>query len=173
MHHVILTAIGPDRPGLVDEISEYVFGRGGNIEDSRMVNLRGRFAVMMLIGGESNALEKLRADAASVSKQTALQVELYDAPPAHKPGTAMAYRLTGTAIDQPGLVNRVAKLLRGMNVNIESLETLLRPAPYTGSPMFEMELILSVPQSTPVNQLRQNVAKACDELNIDWKLDRA
>jgi glycine cleavage system transcriptional repressor len=173
MHHLILTAIGPDRPGLVDQISEYVFARAGNIEDSRMVNLRGRFAVMMLIGGESNALEKLRADGGLLAKETALAIELHDAPPAHKSGTAVAYRLTGTAIDQPGLVNRVAKLLRGMNVNIESLETMLRPAPYTGAPMFEMELILSVPQSTPVNQLRQSVATACDELNIDWKLDRA
>ena len=173
MHHVILTAIGPDRPGLVDQISEYVFARAGNIEDSRMVNLRGRFAVMMLIGGDSTALDKLRAEAAALSKQTALEVELHDAPPGHRGGTAVAYRLTGTTIDQPGLVNRIAKLLRGMNVNIESLETQLRPAPYTGSPMFEMELILSVPQATPVNQLRQIVGNACDELNIDWKLERA
>jgi len=172
MHHLILTAIGPDRPGLVDQISEYVFARGGNIEDSRMVNLRGRFAVMMLVGGDFASLEKVRADRSALTTLTALNIELHDAPPPAKHGTAVPYRLTGTAIDQPGLVNRVAKLLREMNVNIESLETQLRPAPYTGAPMFEMELILSVPHATPVSQLRQNVAKACDELNIDWNLER-
>src|SRR5688572_18728250 len=51
MTHVILTAIGTDRPGLVDEVSRYIFDRGGNIEDSRMVNFRGQFAMMVLVGG--------------------------------------------------------------------------------------------------------------------------
>jgi glycine cleavage system regulatory protein len=37
--------------------------------------------------------------------------------------------------------------------------------------MFEMELVLSVPKSTPVSMLRQRVGTACDELNIDWELE--
>jgi glycine cleavage system regulatory protein len=51
MNHAILTAIGTDRPGIVDEVSQFIFDRGGNIEDSRMVNLRGQFAIMVLVGG--------------------------------------------------------------------------------------------------------------------------
>ena len=31
----VLTAIGEDRPGLVEEVSEFVFARGGSIENSR------------------------------------------------------------------------------------------------------------------------------------------
>jgi len=58
-----------------------------------------------------------------------------------------------------------------MNVNIESLDTQLRPAPVTGAPMFEMELVLSVPKSTPISALRQRVGATCDELNIDWELE--
>lgn len=30
--YAILTAIGADRPGIVDEVSEFIFDRGGNIE---------------------------------------------------------------------------------------------------------------------------------------------
>jgi glycine cleavage system transcriptional repressor len=44
--HAILTAIGADRPGLVEEVSQFIFAHGGNIADSRMVNLRGQFAMM-------------------------------------------------------------------------------------------------------------------------------
>jgi glycine cleavage system transcriptional repressor len=46
-HHAILTATGPDRPGLVDEVSQFLFECGANIEDSRMVNLRGHFAMVV------------------------------------------------------------------------------------------------------------------------------
>ena len=52
MAHAILTALGIDRPGLVDEVSRFIYDRGGNIEDSRMVNLRGQFAIMVLVGGD-------------------------------------------------------------------------------------------------------------------------
>ena len=55
-------------------------------------------------------------------------------------------------------------------VNIESLETRLSPAPYTGSPVFEMEAVLAVPRSTPINRLRQKLGEACDGMNMDWEL---
>jgi len=37
----VLTAIGEDRPGLVEEVSEFVSARGGSIENSRMANMQG------------------------------------------------------------------------------------------------------------------------------------
>ena len=82
----------------------------------------------------------------------------------------MPYRLVGTCIDQPGLVHRLSHLLREMNVNIESLETRLTPAPYTGAPMFELDAVLSVPRTTQLSQLRQRLAANCDEVNMDWDL---
>jgi len=173
MPHAILTAIGADRPGLVDEVSQFIFDRGGNIEDSRMVNLRGQFAIMVLVGGAEEVFGRMRQEMPDLSRQTALHAELREAQHAPASGAALPFRLTGTGLDQPGLVHRVAHLLRGLQVNIESLDTRLRPAPYTGAPMFEMELILSVPRTTSLSQLRQNISSLCDELNIDWALEPA
>jgi glycine cleavage system transcriptional repressor len=170
--HAILTAIGTDRPGLVDEVSQFIFDRGGNIEDSRMVNLRGQFAMMVLVAGSSDVLARVQGDLGSLS---GLHAELRPAAAGERTGAAGAqalpYRLRGTGIDQAGMVHRVAHVLREMNVNIESLDTQLRPAPVTGAPMFEMELVLSVPKSTPISALRQRVGATCDELNIDWELE--
>jgi glycine cleavage system transcriptional repressor len=175
MPHVILTAIGGDRAGLVDEVSEFAFSRGANIEDSRMVNLRGQFAMMVLLGGNEQTVSRLRADLPQLSNQTSLHAELHEAKPTtptNVGGTEAApFRLTGTALDQPGLVHRISHLLRELHVNIESLETRLRPAPYSGAPMFDMELILLVPRTTSLSQLRQNLGKHCDELNVDWELE--
>lgn len=174
MPHALLTAIGADRPGLVEEVSQFIFDRGGNIEDSRMVNLRGQFAIMLLVGGANETLDRLRQDVAALSRQSGLHAELRPAsevPAGAVP--ALPFRLTGTGIDQPGLVHRLAHLLRGMQVNIESLESRLTAAPYTGAPMFEIELILSVPRTTPLKRLRQQVGSLCDELNVDWTLEPA
>src|SRR3954468_10349289 len=172
--HAILTAVGTDRPGLVDEVSQYIFDRGANIEDSRMVNLRGQFAMMVLVGGTADVLSRVQNDLAALGKH-GLHAELRPAAAGERAGgagaQALPYRLRGTGIDQAGMVHRVAHVLREMNVNIESLDTQLRAAPVTGAPMFEMELVLSVPNSTPLSALRQRVGATCDELNIDWELE--
>ena len=169
--HAILTAIGPDRPGLVDEVSEFIYQRGGNIEDSRMVNLRGQFAMMVLFGGDEKTVAQIRSEMWQLGQQSGLQTDLRPAGPATAPmGDALPYRLTATAIDQPGLVHRISHLLRSASVNIESMETRLTAAPYTGAPMFEMDLILSVPRQTSLAGLRQKLSGLCEELNIDFQL---
>lgn len=173
MDHAILTAIGTDRPGIVDELSQFIFDRGGNIEDSRMVNLRGQFAIMVLIGNASDAGARIARDLPEFSKKSGMQAELRPVGPERaKPESpdALPYRLIGTGIDQPGLVHRISHLLRELNVNIESLETRLTPAPYTGAPMFELEAVLAVPRATQLSQLRQKLRMACDEINMDWDL---
>jgi glycine cleavage system transcriptional repressor len=188
MTHAILIAVGSDRPGLVDEVSQFIFDHGGNIEDSRMVNLRGQFAMMLLVAGEESTFQRLRDDLSDFSARTDLHAELRPAgktapagtagaaPASEKPaeaGHALPYHLTVTALDQPGLVHRIAHALRALQANIESLETHLAPAPITGAPLFEMELTLALPAPIPLSKLRQTLASVCDELNVDWVLERA
>src|SRR3954465_9249502 len=112
--HAILTAIGADRPGLVDEVSQFIFDRGGNIEDSRMVNLRGQFAMMVLVGGSEEALRKVELELDALAHSSRLRAEVQPAEAERTPATrdAIPYRLTATAIDQQGLVHRIAHVLR-------------------------------------------------------------
>src|SRR5437763_1554408 len=49
MPQLIITAVGPDRPGIVGELSAHLHAAGANLLDSRMVNLRGEFAMMILL----------------------------------------------------------------------------------------------------------------------------
>ena len=170
--HLILSAIGSDRPGLVDEVTEFIFHRGGNIEDSRMVNLRGQFAMMVLIGCSEAVMSKVRSDLPQLVQKSRLHVELRPAGQSVEPRAAAArpYKLVATAMDQPGLVHRVSHLLRSMEVNIESLDTRLSAAPITGAPVFEMTLTLAVPQQTPIAKLREKLGQLCDEANIDWEM---
>jgi glycine cleavage system transcriptional repressor len=185
MAHAILTAIGVDRAGLVDEVSGYILDRGGNIEDSRMVNLRGQFAMMLLVGGDEAVVRRIGDERSRLEELSGLHVDVRPAPEPPKAtsggatGTvgaapqAMPLRFVATAVDRAGIVHRLSHLLREMNVNIESLDTRLTAAPYTGAPVFEVEAVLSVPRGTPVSQLRQKLGAAGDELNMDWELGPA
>jgi glycine cleavage system transcriptional repressor len=167
----VLTAIGKDRPGLVEEVSEFVFARGGSIEDSRMANMHGQFAIVMLISATQETIDRVTAELDTLSEQAGIQVQLTPAAPVGA-GTKprLPYRLTGRALDQAGLVHQVANALRSLNVNIESLETTLEAAPVTGAPVFAMDLVIAVPEDTPIRKLRDELGQVCDSLNIDWQL---
>jgi glycine cleavage system transcriptional repressor len=170
--HIVLTTIGDDRPGLVDEVSRYVFERGGNVEDSRMVNLHGQFVIMMLVAGDETSMGRLQDGLGVLRRESRLHAELRAADFEARTGGAEAlpYRLTATAVDQPGLVQPLAHLLAGHGVNIESMQTRLAEAPITGTPVFAMELVVSVPRAQPIGELRAELARLCDDLNLDWQL---
>jgi len=170
-HYSILSAIGADRPGLVDEVTRHVLAWGGNVEDSRMVNLHGQFAIMMLVAGSPELRSCLQGSAETLEAASGLHVEVRDADFAPAGATpALPYRLTTWAMDHPGLMQSVTHLLGELGINIERADSTLRPAPYTNTPLFEMELTISLPAATHVAEVREALGRLCDDLNIDWQL---
>jgi glycine cleavage system transcriptional repressor len=168
--HAVLTAIGTDRPGLVEEVSEFVLAGGGTIGDSRMANLHGQFAIMMSIGGTAETIDRLRGGLDALGSGTRLHIQLTAVTSPGVQPPRLPFRLTGRALDQPGLVHVVANVVRSFNANIESMDTTLEPAPITGAPVFSFDLTVAVPIDTSVATLREEIARACDPLNIDWHL---
>ncbi|HHU9887380.1 TPA: ACT domain-containing protein, partial [Escherichia coli] len=47
-HYLVITALGADRPGIVNTITRHVSSCGCNIEDSRLAMLGEEFTFIML-----------------------------------------------------------------------------------------------------------------------------
>jgi glycine cleavage system transcriptional repressor len=168
----VLTAIGHDRPGLVEEVTAFVLERGGSIEESRMANLLGRFAIAMLVTGDAAAVERITADVEQLTALTGVDARFtpVDDPRAGEP--KQTYRLLAEAFDQPGLVHEVADVFRRHGVNIETLDTTLRSAPETGAPLFAIDAVVAVPGDTLDPVLEQDLDSACEAMNISWTLTK-
>lgn len=170
--YLLLSAIGPDRPGLVDEVSEKVGARGLNIEGSRMAVLGGEFAIIMLLCGDAPAAERLVAEIADLHA-TGLQVFLKStiSPAERALGSSLPYRLVVSGMDHQGIVHEISRLLHRYQVNIEALETRVEPAPVSGTPIFTMEASVAVPASIKVRDLRAALVERGDELNVDLEFE--
>ena len=72
----ILTAVGPDRIGLVEKISEFIAQRRCNIEDSKMAVFCGEFALIVLISGAGEDLKKIGDQYGQLAEQTGLNISL-------------------------------------------------------------------------------------------------
>jgi len=74
-------------------------------------------------------------------------------------------------MDHPGIVHNISDFLSSRNLNIEEIETKTYPAAHTGTPMFSLEMIVSVPADSSVKQLRDEFIIFCDDLNLDASLE--
>lgn len=174
MQELVITAVGPDRPGLIGKLTAPLYEAAANVADSRMVNLRGQFAIILLAEVPPSGVERVRTRIAQVGEELGLTVGFTGnearAKGAHTVG--VPFRLRTFAMDQPGLVHRITDLLQRHGVNVEELATRSQPRPETGAPLFSMELQITVPPSLPIRTLRHDLETLCDELNCDLELSQ-
>ena len=172
-NHLILTAIGPDRVGLVQKISEFISRHGCNIEDSKMAGFCGEFAVIVLISGEGGNLLKIGRDYRAIEAETGLAISIKTPSTRNPPESFLPYKLTVSCMDHPGIVYQISGALSSAGINIESMETKTYAAPVSGTPIFQLEANLPVPTRTNINQLRQRFGEIQREENIDIELTAA
>jgi glycine cleavage system transcriptional repressor len=169
-NHLILTAVGPDRIGLVEKISQFIARHGCNIEDSKMAVFCGEFALIILISGESGNLFKVANDYRELEIETGLAISI-KTPAARKPPESyIPYTLTASCMDHPGIVYQISAILSSFGINIESMETKTYAAPVSGAPIFRLEADISVPSKININSLRERFAEIRKQENIDIDL---
>jgi glycine cleavage system transcriptional repressor len=173
MAQLVVTAIGPDRPGLVGQFTGHLHDAGANLADSRMVNLRGQFAMIVLVEGSEAVIQMLRQTLPGAGAKIGLAVTLAPQAAGAAPIPGVPYRLKVYSMDQPGIVHRVSDLLRQQQVNIEELQTRLESAAFAGTPLFTMTARLTVPPGVSVRTLREAIGTLCEPLNCDVDLEPA
>jgi glycine cleavage system transcriptional repressor len=173
MAQLIISAVGPDRPGIVGELTGHLHSAGGNILDSRMVNLRGQFAMMILVECPDAASAKLRDDLPAVGNRMGLNLEVTPQEAVAQPQPGIPYKLKTYSMDQPGIVARLTGVLRSLGVNIEELEARQESAAFAGSALFTTEMRITVPPGVPLGKLRAELEGVGNELNCDVDLDPA
>ena len=173
MDQWVVTAVGPDRPGLVGELTGHLHAAGANLLDSRMVNLRGQFALVLLMECPGSAGRELARTLPEAAGRMGMRLTVTHQPEAARSAQGMPFRLKTYSLDQPGIVHRVTHLLQGHGVNIEELSTKQESAAFAGTPLFLMEMRLTVPPAVPVRKLRVELESLCDSLNCDVDLEPA
>lgn len=167
---LVMTALGQDRPGIVDALGAALASRQLNIEDSRMSVLGGEFAVMLLIRGESAAIDEFLADLPTLEDELGMRLMARPTAPPAERTDLVPCRVDAVAMDHPGIVHELARFFSQRGINIVELETESQPAAHTGTPMFSMRMIIGVPADQSIARLRDAFLAHCDELNLDATL---
>lgn len=169
--HLVFSLLGRDRAGLVNRVTDVLTSSRANLEDSRMATLGGEFAMMILCSVDSAATEALveRMDAAARELELLLTHKLTD-PRAPRPGqTTLEVQVRGA--DHEGIVHELVHHMVGHGVSVDTLESKLVNAPYSGVPQFEMTMLVSAPASLSTDGLREQLQTLGDGLNVDVSVE--
>lgn len=169
---VVVTVIGPDRPGLVSLLSDRAMAAGANWAESRMANLAGQFAgiVHFQVPGENaKALEaglrELEAQGLSVV------IAKSDAPAAAFGAHRLKLDLVGH--DRPGIIRDVSQALAARGVSIAELHTQIASGAMSGESMFQANALLVAPAAVSTVDLRRGLEALANELMVDVTLDES
>lgn len=165
---LVMTMIGPDRPGLVESVASIVAEHEGNWLESRMSRLGGYFAGVLRVqvptGRQKQlaaALEALRASGLSVvvhPDETAPEVQ----------GKLQQLEVVGQ--DRPGIVKSIAEALARFGVNVEELHSETSSAAMTGESLFKATVSVRIPPSCDLGILQAELEEIAADLIVDVSL---
>ncbi len=168
---LVLTAVGRDRTGVVEEFTKLILHYDGNIEASRMVRLGGDFALLMFVSAPEDRVLELRR-AVDELHYTKFDVLTRVTETDDEGDEALDHCCTITVLgaDHMGIINQVARYLTEQGINLESMHTEVSAAPMSGTPLFTMSAEVVVPARLALDDLREAMEFIGDEMGVDTKV---
>jgi glycine cleavage system transcriptional repressor len=164
----VLTLTGPDRIGVVDNLTEIILKHGGNVETSRMARLGGAFAVLMLVDAPAAQYAGMEKDFSSlVAKGYKFTLSPTEQASTDPHPDWLLYQITVHGADHEGIIYEVAHYLAQHTINIESVETAIKPAPHSGTPLFTMIALVMAPPDMPSKDWEAGLDDIGHRLNLD------
>ncbi len=167
---LVLTVIGPDRPGLVEALSETVADHQGSWLESRMARLAGQFAGILRVGVPEEQVDALTVALQSLRPE-GLQVGVTRTQPEPPGADVREIRLEIIGSDRPGIVHEISEALADRGINVDELRTEIMSAPMSGELLFLANADLLVPLDLNLEMLRKDLEALAHELMVDVDLD--
>ncbi len=172
---LVLTVLGPDRPGLVETISETLATHDANWLESRMASLAGTFAGVMLasvpdanVDTLTEALRGLESRGLRVTVEKGAAEQLGMAAPKQD---LYMLQLELVGQDRPGIVRDISRTLANLNISVDELHTEVTDASWSGETLFHATAEIHVPKEVAIDKLRQTLEGLANELMVDINLE--
>ena len=166
----IITFIGDDRPGLVEQLSRVIEENRGNWHESQLSQLGGKFAGLVLVtlpeGGASTletALKALSANGISVRVT----------PCGASVSIPWARKITLSIIgpDRLGIVREISHALAAHEVNVVEMDSMVSSAPMSAEMLFQARIDAEIPKDTNLDELSDTLDEIANQMTLDITLE--
>ena len=174
----LLTAFSKDRPGIVADISQVIYENECNLEDSKMANLAGEFAMIFLIsplsfGNEAEIEKTLSTECRRLEREKGITAFIRPVTPAQATGPQDIHTKTihVEGLDHAGIVYKVSRFLADNQINIRTLTSKVTSSPESGAAVYKMRLNVEIPVGLPMDIMEKGLNQVGDQLNVDITIE--
>ncbi|WDE00402.1 glycine cleavage system protein R [Thalassomonas actiniarum] len=162
MNYIVISFIGPDRPGLVDKLSNIINRHQGNWQTSSMHHLSGFFAgVLEVAVSEENSQALINA--LNDIPELKTQIETGNAVASPEQADIV---LELTANDREGIIQEITSVIHRQGGNLLKLVSSQSPAAHSGQTMFKAKTRISVNEDS-IDELISALENIADDLMVD------
>ncbi|WED21134.1 glycine cleavage system protein R [Vibrio sp. JC009] len=171
--HLVITAVGSDRPGIVNKIVHLVTKAGCNIVDSRIALFGNEFTLIMLLNGSNNSITRVETslpvlcqehDLITIMKRTSPHQDMVD---------TYTVEIFVESDDKPGLTEQFTQFFADRNIGLASLsaQTIEKEKIHQDSDKFQLSMTATVDSECNLMQLLEEFNELCDKLSVSGTLN--
>ncbi|MEE8094067.1 MAG: ACT domain-containing protein [Gammaproteobacteria bacterium] len=168
---MVISAVGGDRTGVVQDLTRIILDCGGSIRESRMTGLGAEFAMLLLVSGNWHTVSRMEQNLAKFGELNGLTIQLKRTEPKKFGKKLLPYAIDVVCLDEPGIVHHLAGFFAERNIEIGEVTTRSYPAAHTGTAMFSVQMFINIPAGLHISGLREEFMEFCDQLNLDAILE--
>lgn len=170
-HFLVITALGADRPGIVNTITRHVSSCGCNIEDSRLAMLGEEFTFIMLLSGSWNAITLIESTLPLKGAELDLLIVMKRTAARPRPAMPATVWVQVEVPDSPHLIERFTALFDTFQMNIAELVSRTQPGDATRAAQLFIQITAHSPASQDASNIDQAFKALCTELNAQGSIN--
>jgi len=165
----IITFIGDDRPGLVEDLAQVIADEGGNWLESRLSQLAGKFAGIIRVSLDDKNAQTFQSALEDLTRK-GLSVRVHPAD-GETASSGRVVVLTAIGPDRPGIVREISAALAARQLNVVEMDSRVSSAPMTAEQLFEAIVHLELPVEASLDELSDTLDQIANSMTLDIRLD--
>jgi methionyl-tRNA formyltransferase len=166
---LIVTVMGPDRPGIVSSLADRAQRFGANWAASRMARLAGEFAGMVHFDVPRESADALAASLQGL-ESSGLRVVIARSESGAAPAGLRGVALELVGDDRLGIVSSLTRILAERGISIEHIHTEIVGGQASGKHAFKVSAHLLVPKAITSEALSRDLEALANEMMVDIAL---
>jgi glycine cleavage system regulatory protein len=166
----VITFIGDDRPGLVEQVSSVVENNRGSWHESRLSQLGGKFAGIVLVTLPADSGETLEADLKALSS-SGLSVRVTPTTSISEHGDHRPITLTVMGPDRLGIVREISRTLAERQINVVEMDSHVNSAAMSAEMIFTARIDAQIPLNTDMDDLHETLDEIANHMTLEIDLD--
>lgn len=161
MNQLIISFVCPDKPGLVDLLSQTINDHEGNWQTSSLHHLAGYFAGVLQVSVNNEQSQKLTS---ALEALTPFTFTIVSSENNTKDKANLTLQVT--ANDRPGIIKELSSVVHHHGGNLLKLISFTESAPHTGQEMFNAELQINIDVNS-IDELVEAIEQLANDIMVD------